>query len=123
MPQPCGQIAINSPMENKLLYQLLYIVKLSENIVYTTMFTYVIFSTGGDDLARFLMFCTGVSCIPPMGFHDPSIITVTSTESVLPNANTCPMDLEIPSKICTFEEFCKQMDMAIEYQATGFGVP
>lgn len=57
-----------------------------------------------------------------MGFHNPSQITVTSTTSVLPNANTCPMELEIPS-LSTFEEFSKQMDMAVESQATGFGVP
>ncbi len=75
------------------------------------------------DLAKFLMFCTGVNSIPPMGFHEPSEITVTSINSVLPNANTCPMELEVPSQISTFEELSKQMDLAIASQATGFGVP
>ncbi len=58
-----------------------------------------------------------------MGFHEPSEITVTSINSVLPNANTCPMELEVPSQISTFEEFSQQMDLAIASQATGFGVP
>lgn len=82
-----------------------------------------LFLLGEDDLSKFLMFCTGVSSIPPLGFHDPSEITVTSVNSILPNANTCPMELEIPSQLSTFEEFSKQMDLAIDYQATGFGVP
>ena len=58
-----------------------------------------------------------------MGFHGPSEITVTSINSVLPNANTCPMELEVPSQLSNFQEFSKQMDLAIESQATGFGVP
>ncbi len=58
-----------------------------------------------------------------MGFHEPSEITVTSINSVLPNANTCPMELEIPSQVSTFEEFRGKMDLAIASQATRFGVP
>lgn len=80
-------------------------------------------SKGEDELAKFLSFCTGFSCIPPLGFTSPSKITVTSTESVLPNANTCPMELELPNKVSSFEEFCRQMDLALDLQSTGFGVP
>lgn len=57
-----------------------------------------------------------------MGFDNPAVIPVMSTCSILPNANTCPMELELPSEVSSFEDFCKQMDLAIISQATGFGV-
>ena len=69
-----------------------------------------------------LSFCTGVSAIPPMGFDNPSVITVTSTYSTLPNTNTYQKELELPSEVSSFEGFCSQMDLAIATESTGFGV-
>ena len=93
--------------------------RLTGNFDHNVLFCYIL---DEDGLTKFLMFCTSVSKVPPMGFSNPSKIVVTTTESVLPNANTCCMELEIPSLPTTFDDFCKQMDMAIECQATGFGV-
>ncbi|KAJ7373239.1 hypothetical protein OS493_012828 [Desmophyllum pertusum] len=77
---------------------------------------------GESELKDLLSFCTGVTAIPPMGFDNPSVITVTSTYSTLPNANTRPKELELLSEVSSFEGFCSQMDMAIASQSTGFGV-
>ena len=67
-------------------------------------------------------FCTDASMIPPMGLNNPAVITVTSTCSILTNANTCPMELERPSEVKSYEHFCNEMDLAITSQATGYGV-
>lgn len=60
--------------------------------------------------------------IPPMGLDNPAVITVTSTSSTLTNANTCPMELELPSEVKSYEHFCNEMDLTITSQATGYGV-
>ena len=60
--------------------------------------------------------------IPPMGLNNPAVITVMSTCSILTNANTCPMELELPSAVKSYEHFCNEMDLAITSQATGYGV-
>lgn len=75
-----------------------------------------------EGLQKLLTFSTGASSIPPMGFHEPEMITLSTIESVLPNSNTCPMDLELPTKVANFNEFCTQMNIALDIQATGFGI-
>ena len=69
-----------------------------------------------------MTFCTGAGSIPPMGFHEPELIAISTIESVLPNANTCPMELQLPTKVANFEEFATQMNIALDIQATGFGI-
>jgi hypothetical protein len=69
-----------------------------------------------------LMFTTGTNCIPPMGFYKPSLITILQNSSVFPNANTCPMELELPSGVDTYEKFERNMDIAINFQKEGFGI-
>ena len=32
------------------------------------------------------------------------------------------MELELPSEVKSYEHFCKEMDLAITSQATGYGV-
>ena len=66
------------------------------------------------------MFATGAHAVPPMGFYQPSVITVLQNSSVLPNSNTCP--LECPGGFRSFEDFKKNMDMAIDFQEEGFGI-
>ena len=68
------------------------------------------------------MFATGCREIPPMGFCNPSEITVLKNASVFPNANTCPLELEIPGNVDTYEDFKKNMDSAIDAQEEGFGI-
>ena len=73
-------------------------------------------------LSDLLMFCTGTSTIPPLGFHNPEKITVSEIDSVLPNVNTCPMIIELPSRVSSFEQFRNAMETAISCQSHGFGI-
>lgn len=57
-----------------------------------------------------------------MGFYKPSLITILQNSSVFPNANTCPMELELPSGVDTYEKFERNMDIAINFQKEGFGI-
>jgi len=68
-----------------------------------------------------LMFATGTNAIPPMGFS-PSVITVLQNTSVFPNANTCPLELELPGEVNSYEEFKQNMDSALKFQEVGFGI-
>ena len=64
------------------------------------------------------MFTTGCKAVPPMGFKSP--ITILQNDSTLPNANTCPLELELPGVVTTYEEFKNSMDL--EIQEEGFGI-
>ena len=66
------------------------------------------------------MFATGCKAVPPMGFQNP--ITVLQNNSTLPNANTCPLELEVPGQVTTYEEFKVSMDSALGIQEEGFGI-
>lgn len=68
------------------------------------------------------MFATGSRCIPPMGFYNPSSITVRQNTSVYPNANTRPLELELPGGVNSFEEFRRNLDSALNFQEEGFGI-
>lgn len=68
------------------------------------------------------MFATGNATMPPMGFHDPPVITILQNESIYPNANTCPKELELPGCVSTFEQFKTSMDSALAMQKEGFGI-
>jgi hypothetical protein len=71
-------------------------------------------------LSGLLMFVTGCKTIPPMGFRNA--ITILQNDSVYPNANTCPLELELPGQVNTYGEFKKNMDSAIDIQKEGFGI-
>jgi hypothetical protein len=78
-----------------------------------------------EKLPDLLMFCTGTNQIPPLGFHEPSKITVMQLEPMcgqLPNANTCPQELELPSCHSEYETFRESMNCALVNQSTGFGI-
>jgi hypothetical protein len=68
------------------------------------------------------MFATVADAVPPMGFCQSSVITVLQNSSVFPNSNTCPMELELPGGVTSFEDFKKNMDTAIDFQEEGFGI-
>ena len=68
------------------------------------------------------MFATGADLVPPMGFFNPSVITVLQNSSVFPNSNTCPMELELPGGVTSFDDFKRNMDSAMEFQKEGFGI-
>ena len=42
-------------------------------------------------------------------------------KKVLPEANTCPMVLSIPTVLTSYEEFRNMMDKAVDYAKSGFG--
>ena len=53
------------------------------------------------------MFFTGMNQISPLGFHSPDKITVLQLQpdcGALPNANTCPQELELPCMHDNFED-------------------
>lgn len=69
------------------------------------------------------MFATGNDTIPPLGFDDPSHITVSEGHHTLfPIANTCPMELELPGIHTTFDKFRSYMNQALDLECTGFGI-
>ena len=74
-----------------------------------------------ERLSELLMFATGCRVIPPMGFSKSSLITVLQNDSSLPNANTCPMELEVPGLVDTYEEFKININCALNNQKEGFG--
>ena len=55
------------------------------------------------------MFATGNATMPPMGFHDPPVITILQNESIYPNANTCPKELELPGCVSTLKQVWIQL--------------
>jgi hypothetical protein len=57
-----------------------------------------------------------------MGFTNPSVITIMQNNSVFPNANTCPMELELPGSVGSYEEFKQNMDSTLVIQEEGFGI-
>ena len=73
-------------------------------------------------LPGLLMFATRCRQIPPMGYCTQSFVTVTQNTSVFPNANTCPLELEVPGLVNSFDEFKRSIDSAINYQEEGFGI-
>ena len=66
------------------------------------------------------MFATGCRAIPPMGFSNA--VVVLQNDSVFPNANTCPLELELPGKVKTYDDFKRNMNSAIDMQEEGFGI-
>ena len=77
-----------------------------------------------DKLPDLLMFATGTTQIPSLGFHDPSKITVLQLDSMsgnLPNSNTCPQELELP-RHKSYDDFKKSIDCALSNKSSGCGI-
>ncbi|XP_028402150.1 uncharacterized protein LOC114525130 [Dendronephthya gigantea] len=74
-----------------------------------------------ETLNDLVMFWTGFSTLP----FDDSTLTVAFLEAVpskpLPEANTCPKVLSIPTIHKNYEEFRNLMDKSISYGKRGFG--
>jgi hypothetical protein len=74
-------------------------------------------------LEDILVFATGVSAIPPIGFiPHPSIVFHEAKNSLSPMANTCTNTLKLPLKICntSYEVFKYNFVYGIANTA-GFG--
>ena len=73
------------------------------------------------DLGTVLTFVTGADHIPPLGFPSTPIIQFISEESrFLPTASTCIPSLFLPLQLTDYEDFKRNMDMAV-ICAHGFG--
>ena len=60
-----------------------------------------------------LVFVTGASRPPPLGFDEPATITFADDEP-FPMANTCSNNIRLPVCYSEFEEFKEKMDFAIK---------
>ncbi|MBN3289473.1 G2E3 ligase, partial [Polypterus senegalus] len=70
-------------------------------------------------LEDILVFSTGVSSIPPIGFHPKPTINFLHNESPYPIAQTCTNSLSIPIHK-TYDKFKYHMNFGI-LNSTGFG--
>ena len=74
-----------------------------------------------ETLNDLVLFWTGFSTLPV----DDSTLTVAFLEAdpskPLPQANTCPMVLSIPTTHKDYDEFKNSMDTSIAYGKHGFG--
>ena len=60
-----------------------------------------------------LVFVTGASRPPPLGFDEPANITFSDDEP-FPMANTCANTIRLPVCYSEYEEFKRNMDFAIK---------
>lgn len=72
---------------------------------------------GCAKLVDLVSFWTGGNSI---GFNDESLLAKFDADFELPMAETCFMGLTLPTKYNSYEEFKKQMDIAISYGGKGF---
>ena len=63
-------------------------------------------------LSNCLQFITGSSHIPPIGFDNPITINFID-EKKLPFARTCTLELQLSTLYNTFEEFKRDMELAV----------
>ena len=71
------------------------------------------------------MFFIGVNQISPLGFHSPDKRTVLQLQpecGPLPNANSCPQELELPCMHDNFEDFKESLNKALDIQGSGLGI-
>lgn len=72
-------------------------------------------------LESVLQFCTGVTCIPPLGFDsDPFIKFHHDAQVTLPTVNTCALTVTLPTAIMDVDLFKKRISYAI-FNSVGFG--
>ena len=72
-------------------------------------------------LCDLLLFWTAHQALPVDKLKRLSVKFLDSATKVLPEADTCPMVLLLPTIHKTYNEFRKNMDKAIEHGKVGFG--
>jgi hypothetical protein len=108
-------------VNNRVLPSFNYLNYLLEMRKHTmSMHIFVLFLV--ERLGDLLMFATACEIVPPIGFTNPSVITILQNTSVLPNANTCPQELELPGLIEDYDVFRKRFNTVLDTQKHGFGV-
>ena len=70
-------------------------------------------------LKTVLAFFTGADCIPPLGYTSATL-TFNPTDPY-PTASTCAIQLTLPTKYESFEEFKEHMNTALRMHG-GFGL-
>ena len=77
---------------------------------------------GGVTLEKVLIFVSGLSKVPVLGFPvQPTLNFSHCPDKPLPQANTCVISLTLPTMHQTYEDFTHWMEMGI-LQAPTFGV-
>ena len=66
-----------------------------------------------------LAFFTGADSIPPLGYS--SVVLNFNAKNHYPTASTCALELTLPTKYTNYEQFKRQMDVALSMHG-GFGL-
>ena len=77
-------------------------------------------TSSGEKLNDLLLFWTGHPALP-IDLSKKLVVRFLDASKQLPEADTCPMALFIPTVHKSYEEFKAKMDKAIEYRKVGFG--
>ena len=67
-----------------------------------------------------LIFFTGASCVPPVGFEKQPKVVFLSNQAVLSTSSTCDLILRLPIKYKEYNDFRDAMLMAL-IDNDGFG--
>lgn len=65
-------------------------------------------------LADVMVFATGASKPPPLGFDQPATVTFLDDMGAFPLANTCVNKIQLPVCYTDYEEFKAKMAFAIK---------
>ena len=72
-------------------------------------------------LEDILVFFTGTSSVPPLGFdRRPSIVFLHDPTAILPTASTCALQLRLPTCFKEYTSFREHMELALKSN-DGFG--
>jgi len=76
-------------------------------------------SQGGSQMVDLLNFWTAASNLPT-GKDSALLVKFDDGSNVLPLAETCFRTIVLPTKYTTYEEFRKNMDIALQFGSKGF---
>lgn len=84
---------------------------------------YIGHAEGRASLPQLLKFCTGLTCVPPMGLADPISVSFLRNQPnlILPKADACFAVIKLPTAHSTREMFFNKMDMGILYSLNYYG--
>lgn len=65
-------------------------------------------------LQDIIIFATGATHVPPLGFpQQPQILFIHDNDSIFPRANTCSLELSIPTVHKNYDDFKRNMNFGI----------
>lgn len=84
------------------------------------VFYYFFTEQGSLGLKKFLHYLTGLDCLPPLGIQQEIDVEYIEGDRVSFFAETCMMNLRVPTTHNSFADFNKMFQLAVENYA-GFG--